>query len=46
MQVYTDPKLFDLQGAVESIPSVAQTPVKTSATESLPVFSASRADVA
>jgi integrase len=50
MQVYTDPKLFDLQGAVESIPSVAssvaQTDVKSSATESLPVISTSCADVA
>jgi hypothetical protein len=50
MEVYTDPQLFDLQGAVEAIPSVAssvaQTPVKCGATESLSVNSASHADVA
>jgi len=53
MEVYTDPKLFDLQGAVESIPSVpsvapcvAHDPVKTSATESFPVISPREADVA
>ena len=53
MEVYTDPKLFDLQGAVESIPSVpcvascvAHDPVKTSATESFPVISPREVDVA
>lgn len=50
MEVYTDPKLFDLKGAVESIPSVApsvaQDPVKSGATESLPVSSSRGVDVA
>ena len=57
MEVYTDPRLFDLQGAVESIPSVANRcsfvapsvahdPVKTSATETFPVISSREADVA
>jgi integrase len=38
MQTYTDPKLFDLQGAIDSLPSVAPsvapTPVISGATES------------
>ena len=34
MQVYTDAKLFDLHGALEALPSVAPTPVKSGATES------------
>jgi integrase len=53
MEVYTDPKLFDLQGAVEAIPSVAsvassvaQDPVKSGATESSPVISSRNVDVA
>lgn len=50
MGVYTDPRLFDLQGAVESIPSVASSvahpPVKSSATESFPVISSRDVDVA
>jgi integrase len=50
MEVYTDPKLFDLQGAVEAIPSVAPSvahpPVKSSATKSFPVTSSRDADVA
>jgi len=40
MQVHTDPKLFDLQGAVASLPSVAPsvapTPVIAGAMESSP----------
>jgi hypothetical protein len=50
MEVYTDPRLFDLHGAVESIPSVAssvaQPSVKSSATESFPVTSSRDAHVA
>jgi len=50
MGVYTDPRLFDLQGAVESIPSVASCvahgPVKSGATESFPVISSRNVDVA
>jgi integrase len=53
MEVYTDPQLFDLRGAVEAIPSVASVassvahdPVKSGATESFPVISSRNADVA
>jgi integrase len=57
MGVYTDPRLFDLQAAVESIPSVANgcsfvapsvahPPVKSGATESFPVISSRDVDVA
>jgi integrase len=45
MQTYTDPKLFDLQGAIDSLPSVAPsvapTPVISGATESTADKSAS-----
>ena len=34
MQVDTDAKLFDRHGALEALPSVAPTPVKSGATES------------
>jgi integrase len=46
MQTYTDPNLFDLQGAVKAIPSVAHDPVKSSATRSFPVICSRDIDVA
>jgi hypothetical protein len=46
MQVYTDTKLFDLRGALDSLPSVAPTPVISGATKSSSDKPASDANVA